>query len=142
MKKYGMIPSQSFLQDISSCAVGMLPENFYQKVGEGSIIIRKSQSFSFCKQGLLIEGETQPLETDIVILATGYRGDKKLKDIFKSPIFQKQIVNGSPTSIVPLYRLFTVQFLYTLAKKLFVTADDEIPVANNGTTYILSTLFL
>ncbi|KAF3453041.1 hypothetical protein FNV43_RR03474 [Rhamnella rubrinervis] len=104
MKKYGMIPKQSFLQDMSSCEVAMLPENFYQKVEEGSIIIRKSQSFSFCKQGLLFEGETQPLETDIVILATGYRGDEKLKDIFKSPIFRKQIVNESPTSIVPLYR--------------------------------------
>lgn len=135
-----MIPKRSFLQDISSCVVAMLPENFYKKVEEGSLIIRKSQSFSFCKRGLVFERETQPLETDIVLLATGYRGDKKLKNIFKSPIFQKQIVNGSSASIVPLYRLFTFSsYLYTLAKTLFVTADDEIPVTNNGTVYILST---
>ncbi|MED6224311.1 hypothetical protein PIB30_082766 [Stylosanthes scabra] len=104
MKKYGLVPSYSILEAIASCRIGVLPdENFYDKLKEGSILIKKSQSFGFCKEGLIIDGEAKPLETDIVILATGYKGDEKLQSIFKSPLFQKYIV-GSKTSSLPLYR--------------------------------------
>ncbi|MED6219883.1 hypothetical protein PIB30_039904 [Stylosanthes scabra] len=104
MKKYGLVPSYSILEAISSCRIGVLPdENFYDKLKEGSILIKKSQSFGFCKEGLVIDGEAKPLETDIVILATGYKGDEKLQSIFKSPLFQKYII-GSKTSSLPLYR--------------------------------------
>ncbi|XP_040997696.1 probable flavin-containing monooxygenase 1 [Juglans microcarpa x Juglans regia] len=104
LKKYGVIPKHSFLQDFSSCRIGMLPEKFYDKVDEGSLVLKKSQSFSFYKEGLIINGEEpQQLKADLVILATGYKGDQKLKNMFESQIFRKYIV-GSATSIVPLYR--------------------------------------
>ena len=107
LKKHGLIPKRSFLQDISSCQVGFLPKNFYDKVEGGSIVLKKSQSFSFCKEGLIINEEPQPLKADLVILATGYKGDQKLKQMFKSQIFQKYIV-GSASSIVPLYRFVSL----------------------------------
>ncbi|KAB1201401.1 putative flavin-containing monooxygenase 1 [Morella rubra] len=103
LKKYGVIPKSSFLQDFSSCQLGMLPENFYDQVEKGSIILKKSQSFSFCKEGLLLNREHRPLKTDLVILATGYKGDQKLKSMFKSQVYQKYI-SGSPNSMIPLYR--------------------------------------
>ncbi|KAG2668521.1 hypothetical protein I3760_15G164800 [Carya illinoinensis] len=104
LKKYGVIPKQSFLQDFASCRIGMLPEKFYDKVDEGSLVLKKSESFSFYKEGLIINGEEpQQLKADLVILATGYKGDQKLKNMFKSQTFQKYIV-GSAISIVPLYR--------------------------------------
>ncbi|KAJ7962000.1 Flavin-containing monooxygenase [Quillaja saponaria] len=104
LRKYGVVPEQSFLEDISACTIGILPENFYDRVEEGSIIMKKAQNFRFCEEGLIIGGEAQPLKTDLVILATGYKGDQKLKSMFKSSIFQ-QYIHGSETSkIVPLYR--------------------------------------
>ncbi|KAF9622934.1 hypothetical protein IFM89_035365 [Coptis chinensis] len=103
MKKYKMIPRHSFSQEISSCLISTYPQNFYNKVEEGSIILKQSNNFSFYKDGLMIDGETAPKETDIVILATGYKGDIKLKNIFSSPTFQNYIM-GSSTTTVPLYR--------------------------------------
>ncbi|XP_038700862.1 probable flavin-containing monooxygenase 1 [Tripterygium wilfordii] len=103
LKKHGVIPENSFSQDLSSLQIAGLPESFYDKVEEGSIILKKSQKFSFCRKGLIIDGETRALETDVVILATGYNGDQKLSNIFKSHIFQKSKM-GSPNYSVSLYR--------------------------------------
>ncbi|OIT34851.1 PREDICTED: probable flavin-containing monooxygenase 1 [Nicotiana attenuata] len=104
LKKYNMVPKQSFLQDMSSCKAFLLPDNFYGKVEEGSIILKQTQCFSFCKQGLIIDGEVdEPIKADLVIFATGYKGQEKLKNMFASKSFQNYIM-GSPKSIVPLYR--------------------------------------
>ncbi|XP_062024486.1 probable flavin-containing monooxygenase 1 isoform X2 [Rosa rugosa] len=103
--KYGMVPKQRFLQDISSCLIAVVPENFYDRVQEGSIILKKSPgNFGFCQEGILVEGEVSPLTTELVILATGFNGEKKLKDVFVSPTFQDYIM-GSQEAILPLYRL-------------------------------------
>nr|WMB80868.1 FMO [Lamium maculatum] len=106
LKKHGMIPKESIARDAaSSCRALVLPdEKFYDKVEDGSIVLKKSQQFSFCKQGLIIDGDDKnPIYADIVIFATGYKGDEKLKNIFASPTFQTYIT-ASPTSILPLYR--------------------------------------
>lgn len=112
MKKYGIEPKHSFLRDWDACRIFILPEYFFDKLNEGSIVIKKSKSFWFSKEGLIVNEEAKPLETDIVIFATGYKGDQKLKSIFKSPLFQNQII-GSTNVTVPLYRLVTLHlFLF------------------------------
>ncbi|KAI9117566.1 hypothetical protein K1719_011732 [Acacia pycnantha] len=104
LDKFGMVPNHSFLQEFSSCQIAILPENFYDKVEEGSIIIKRSHGFiRFCKEGLIIDGESKPFETDLVIFATGFKCDQKLRNIFKSPVFQN-LIPPSTTSSVPLYR--------------------------------------
>ncbi|KAL7093405.1 hypothetical protein ACP275_11G039300 [Erythranthe tilingii] len=104
LKKYDMIPKESFVQEASSCQIFFLPEKFYDKVEDKSIIFKKSNQFTFCKEGLILNGEeNNPVKVDIVIFATGYKGDEKLKNIFSSPTFQTYI-EGSPTSTIPLYR--------------------------------------
>ncbi|XP_028790170.1 probable flavin-containing monooxygenase 1 [Neltuma alba] len=103
LDKFGLVPNDSFLQGLSSCQIGILPQNFYDRVKEGSIIIKRSEGFKFCKEGLIIDGDSKPIETDLVILATGFRGDQKLRNIFKSPLFQNHIAPSAKSS-VPLYR--------------------------------------
>ncbi|KAK6942214.1 Flavin monooxygenase-like [Dillenia turbinata] len=107
LKKYNVIPDHSFHQHASSCTLVILPKNFYDKVEEGSIVLKRSKNIRFCREGLVVEGEPEPLKTDLVIFATGYKGDQKLKTIFKSPTFQNLIV-ASPTSTVPLYSLSNI----------------------------------
>ncbi|XP_020189185.1 probable flavin-containing monooxygenase 1 [Aegilops tauschii subsp. strangulata] len=103
MDKHGMVPDHSFFQAISSCLVAILPDKFYDMVDQGSIVLKKAKSFSFCKQGVIVEGDSAPIKSDVVILATGYKGDQKLKEMFTSSLF-RDIVTGPPSSIIPLYR--------------------------------------
>ncbi|CBI37801.3 probable flavin-containing monooxygenase 1 [Vitis vinifera] len=103
LEKFGMVPKHSFLNEISSCLISTLPEGFYDRVEGGSILLKKAPKFGFCKEGIVVDGESTPLETDLVILATGFKGDEKLKDIFVSPTFRDYII-GSPTASLPLYR--------------------------------------
>ncbi|XVF00777.1 hypothetical protein REPUB_Repub04eG0030600 [Reevesia pubescens] len=103
LAKFGMVPEHSFHQEISSCLISTVPEKFYDKVEEGSILLKKTQNISFCEAGVMVDGQDSPLKSDLVILATGFRGDKKLRDIFVSTTFQDCIA-GSPGAKVPLYR--------------------------------------
>ncbi|KAM1987243.1 hypothetical protein ACFX15_034539 [Malus domestica] len=41
LAKYGMVPKHSFLQEISSCMIATVPEKFFDRVREGSIILKK-----------------------------------------------------------------------------------------------------
>ncbi|TKY75533.1 flavin-containing monooxygenase 1 [Spatholobus suberectus] len=104
LKNFGMVPNHSFHQEINSCLISTVPEKFYDKVEGGSIVLKKAPRFWFCKEGILVDGEaSSPLKTDLVILATGFSSDKKLKDIFLSFTFQN-LIAGSPNATVPLYR--------------------------------------
>ncbi|KAF7842886.1 putative flavin-containing monooxygenase 1 [Senna tora] len=103
LAKFGMVPKQSFLRDLSASKIFITPEKFYDRVEEGSIILKKSPSFWFDEEGVVVEGESTPLKADLVIFATGFKSDHKLRDIFVSPTFQNLIM-GSPDAAVPLYR--------------------------------------
>jgi dimethylaniline monooxygenase (N-oxide forming) len=103
MKQHGMVPDHSFFQAMTSCLITILPEKFYNKVDDESIVLKKTKAFGFCRDGVIPDGENSPVKSDIVIFATGYRGDLKLKNIFKSSVFQ-DIVAGLGSSTVTLYR--------------------------------------
>ncbi|OMO79979.1 Flavin monooxygenase FMO [Corchorus capsularis] len=103
LEKFGMVPNYSLLQDVSSCMIATLPDKFYDKVDEGKIKLKKAPNFSFCPNGILVDGETTPVEADVVIFATGYRGENKLRNIFVSQTFQK-LIAGTPDAAMPIYR--------------------------------------
>ncbi|VAI20812.1 unnamed protein product [Triticum turgidum subsp. durum] len=98
-----MVPDYSYSFAMSSCLIALLPEGFYDRVDEGSIILKKSKKFSFCSNGIIMDDGNECINSDIVILATGFRGDQKLRDIFTANWCRNIVVGSSDTS-VPLYR--------------------------------------
>ncbi|XP_057794674.1 probable flavin-containing monooxygenase 1 [Salvia miltiorrhiza] len=100
LKKYKMVPDHSFLNQIYSCMFMILPSDFYHRVEQGSLVLRKSTVAGFYESGLLLDGGTTRLDTDVVIFATGYKSDEKIAAIFSSPQLKKCITGSS----APLYR--------------------------------------
>lgn len=103
MKKHDMVPDHSLFEALVTCLIAITPKDHYKRLEEGSIVLEKSKTFSFCKEGVLLEGQSSPIKSDIVIFGTGFKGDQKIKDMFKSEYFQS-IAVGSTSTTVPLYR--------------------------------------
>ncbi|XP_030530583.1 putative flavin-containing monooxygenase 2 [Rhodamnia argentea] len=139
LKKFGLVPRHSFLEDMSSCQINMLPDKFYDKVEEGSILIKRSESFRFCKEGLMVGEEDKPIPSDLVMLATGYKGDQKLKNIFRSSVFQKYFVS-SPTSSIPFYRQVIHPRIPQLAVIGYTEGIANLPTFEMGCRWLVHLL--
>lgn len=101
-----MVPEHSFLKQICSCMFMILPRGFYDRVREGSLVLRKSEAVGFYEKGLLLDSGAARLETDVVIFATGYKSDEKIASIFSSVEFKKCITGSS----APFYRYLLTLF--------------------------------
>ncbi|KAF5196246.1 Flavin-containing monooxygenase [Thalictrum thalictroides] len=107
LKKFNMIPKHSWEKDFFACTIAITPEKVYHRVDEGNLILKKSTTFSFWKDGVVINDNNECyelIETYVVILATGYKGDQKLKNIFSSPTSFQKYIMGTSKSTVQLYR--------------------------------------
>ncbi|KAF3779796.1 putative flavin-containing monooxygenase 2 [Nymphaea thermarum] len=111
LKKYDILPEGSFFQEMASCNIFTHPQDFYDHVEAGRIIIKKSARWGFCEKGLVLESESDDqkkqelVEADLVILATGYRGNQKLKDLFEpSSPYHRCLLPGLECGVLPLYR--------------------------------------
>lgn len=98
LKKYGLVPDMSFLQTIASCNTASFPNNFFPKVEEGLICFRKSSSWSFYSKGIVLDDETN-VEADVVVLGTGYDGDKKLKTLLPTKFGESFEKSGAALSL-------------------------------------------
>ncbi|VAH41328.1 unnamed protein product [Triticum turgidum subsp. durum] len=87
----------------ATCLIAITPKDHYKRLDEGSIVLKKSKTFSFCKEGVVVEGESSPIKSDIVIFGTGFKGDQNITNMFTSEYFQS-IAVGPTSSTVPLYR--------------------------------------
>ncbi|CAN7063730.1 unnamed protein product [Brassica oleracea var. botrytis] len=100
LKKYGLKPDHPFEEDYASCQMALVPDNFFEEADKGMIRFRKTSKWCFYDKGIEFEDGTT-LEADVVILATGYDGDKKLKAIIPEP-FRTWL--EFPCGLMPLYR--------------------------------------
>ncbi|XP_057506225.1 probable flavin-containing monooxygenase 1 [Actinidia eriantha] len=100
LDKYGLKPDHPFEEDYASCQMAILPENFFAEADKGNIAFKRASKWWFCEKGVEFEDKTM-LEADVVVLATGYDGKKKLKDIIPEP-FRSLI--EPPSGMMHLYR--------------------------------------
>ncbi|QHN87985.1 hypothetical protein HN51_042124 [Arachis hypogaea] len=102
LEKYGLKPEHQFVEDYASCQMAILPDNFFSEAEKGMIQFKKvsSSKWWFWKNGIEFEDKTK-LEADVVVLATGFDGKKKLQSLLPEP-FRSLVVDQS--GIMPLYR--------------------------------------
>ncbi|BFG18032.1 hypothetical protein CerSpe_043060 [Prunus speciosa] len=98
--KYGLKPDHPFVEDYASCQMAILPESFFAEADKGKILFKRSPKWWFWNGGIEFEDNTK-LEVDVVLLATGYEGKKKLQSVLPEP-FRSLVVDSSGT--MPLYR--------------------------------------
>ncbi|KAK2645164.1 hypothetical protein Ddye_020359 [Dipteronia dyeriana] len=101
LNRFGLKPDHPFEEDYASCQMAILPENFFSEAEKGKILFKRALSkWWFWNEGIEFEDNTK-LEADVVILATGFDGKKKLQSILPEP-FSSLVVDS--TGIMPLYR--------------------------------------
>nr|GMC50068.1 probable flavin-containing monooxygenase 1 [Ipomoea batatas]GMC50069.1 probable flavin-containing monooxygenase 1 [Ipomoea batatas]GMC53943.1 probable flavin-containing monooxygenase 1 [Ipomoea batatas] len=102
LDKYGLRPDHPFVEDYASCQMAILPENFFQEAERGKIQFKKASSkWWFWEGGVEFEDGTR-LEADVVILATGFDGKKKLKTIIPDPF--RSLLEFPASGLMPLYK--------------------------------------
>ncbi|CAN0913396.1 Probable flavin-containing monooxygenase 1 [Linum grandiflorum] len=103
LEKYGLRPEHPFIEDYASCQMAITPVEFFPEAEKGNIRFKRLPSNSkwcFSTDGLQFDDNTK-LKADVVILATGYDGKKKLKDIIPQPFSS---LLHYPSGLMPLYR--------------------------------------
>ncbi|KAI4335169.1 hypothetical protein L6164_013839 [Bauhinia variegata] len=100
LEKYGLKPEHPFVEDIASCQMAIMPENFFCEADKGKIRFKRASEWWFWDRGIEFE-DNSILEADVVVLATGFDGKKKLKIILPEPF---RSLLDYPSDIMPLYR--------------------------------------
>ncbi|KAG6431630.1 hypothetical protein SASPL_109709 [Salvia splendens] len=101
LEKYGLKPEHPFEEDYASCQMAILPENFFSEADKGSIVIKRSAAkWWFWEGGVEFEDGTR-LDADVVVLATGFDGKRKLKAIVPDPF---RCLLEFSSGMMPLYR--------------------------------------
>ncbi|KAF4382962.1 hypothetical protein G4B88_010133, partial [Cannabis sativa] len=100
LEKYGLKPEHPFVEDYASCQMAVIPEKFIPEAEKGNIVFKKASNWWFWEKGIEFEDKSK-IEADVVILATGYDGNKKLQAIM--PESFRSLVDY-PSGLIPLYR--------------------------------------
>lgn len=100
LDKYELRPDHPFEEDYASCQMAILPHNFFSEADKGLIKFKRASNWCFWEGGVQFDDNTK-LEADVVLLATGYDGKKKLKAILPEP-FRSFL--EFPSGMMPLYR--------------------------------------
>ncbi|PWA71707.1 hypothetical protein CTI12_AA278120 [Artemisia annua] len=98
--KYGLKPDHPFEEDYVSCQIAVLPDKFFHEADKGNITFKRASNWWFWEGGVEFDDNTK-LDADVVLLATGYDGKMKLKNLLPE---QFRSFLEVPSGILPLYR--------------------------------------
>lgn len=99
LRELGLVPNQTFFEQFASCQVPLLPEGFFRRVNAGHINLHRAADWSFSQTGVVLADGTN-IEADVIILGTGYDGEKKLRSLLKHECGEME----GPGNVLPLYR--------------------------------------
>ena len=80
--------------------MAILPDNFFVEADKGKIKFAEASKWWFWEKGVVLDDGTR-LDADVVFLATGFDGKKKLRSVLPEPF------NGlleDISGVMPLYR--------------------------------------
>lgn len=80
--------------------MALVPEKFFPEADKGKIVFKRASKWWFWKGGIEFDDNTK-MDADVVVLATGYDGKKKLQTILPEPF---RSLMEFPSGIMPLYR--------------------------------------
>lgn len=120
--KYGLKPDHPFEEDYASCQMAILPDNFFLEADKGKINFKRASNWWFYEGGVEFEDNTK-LEADVVLLATGYDGKKKLRDVMPQP-FSSFL--EFPSGMMPLYRGTINPFIPNMAFMGYVESVSNL----------------
>ncbi|XP_052183426.1 probable flavin-containing monooxygenase 1 [Diospyros lotus] len=125
LNKYGLKPEHPFEEDYASCQMAILPENFFREADKGKIRFKRASKWWFWEGGVEFDDNTR-LEADVVVLATGFDGKKKLKDIVPEPF--RSLVEF-PSGMMPLYRGTINPFIPNMAFVGYIESVSNLHTA-------------
>nr|QNT35806.1 fern oxime synthase 1 [Pteridium aquilinum] len=100
LAEHGFVPNQNIFEEFKSCKLTLLPEHFFDYVKEGHIKLQKTSTWCFSSNGVTLPNGDE-LEADVIILCTGYEGERKIKSLLGTSF--EDILQENDSSI-PLYR--------------------------------------
>nr|XP_043630834.1 probable flavin-containing monooxygenase 1 [Erigeron canadensis] len=120
--KYGLKPDHPFEEDYASCQMAILPRNFFPLADKGKINFVRASEWWFWEGGVEFDDNTK-LEADVVLLATGYDGKKKLRAVLPQP-FSSFL--EFPSGMMPLYRSTINPFIPNMAFMGYVESVSNL----------------
>ncbi|KAH7302403.1 hypothetical protein KP509_23G070500 [Ceratopteris richardii] len=132
LRQFGLVPEETFFEQYASCQLPAIPESFFERVQEGHIKLCKTRNWGFFENGIVLEDGRQ-IEADVVILGTGYDGEKKLMSLLQKTEYTKlQNSEGG----IPLYRGLIHPHIQNLAIMGFNEALSNLYASEMGARWL------
>ncbi|OMO86420.1 putative flavin-containing monooxygenase 1-like protein [Corchorus olitorius] len=132
--KYGLKPDHPFEEDYASCQMAILPENFFSEADKGKIQFKRASKWWFWNGGIEFDDNTK-LEADVVLLASGYEGKKKIQNLLPEPFSSLVVDSSAELRCKWLSRLADDYFRLPSIEKMLEQNSKELEIMKKTTRF-------